>query len=182
MPPPLRPTKNALNAALRSVSSAMPGSASVIFLPNIPGTRPSILCTTSVGDPRSRTICWNSWSTDLGSPASEVYRRTPCVFSRSSRTALSGFLAAIPTRIPRWANSLAQLALMPGPPPTTSHRPRVRHCLMSRRRSLRRPQRCECCGNMFVGPTAGHAPHHLERVIRRGTAMLASSWFAHSQF
>ena len=35
---------------------------------------------------------------------------------------------------------------------------------------------------MFVGPTASHAPHHLERVIRRGTAMLILFVvFAHSR-
>ena len=37
-----------------------------------------------------------------------------------SRTDLSGFLAATPTTMPFFANSLAQLELMPGPPPTIS--------------------------------------------------------------
>ena len=35
---------------------------------------------------------------------------------------------------------------------------------------------------MFVGPTAGHATHHLQRVFHRRTAMLARSWLAHPQF
>ena len=48
------PTRKALNAELRSVSNAMAGSASVMALRKIPGTRPSMLCTTSVGAPRSR--------------------------------------------------------------------------------------------------------------------------------
>ena len=42
----------------------------------------------------------------------------PRVSSRTWRTGLSGFLAATATRIPRLENNLAQLALMPGPPPT----------------------------------------------------------------
>ena len=48
------------------------------------------------------------------------YRRTPCVFSRLCRTGLSGFRAAMAMRMPLSANSLAQLELMPGPPPTMS--------------------------------------------------------------
>ena len=35
---------------------------------------------------------------------------------------------------------------------------------------------------MFVGPTAGHATHDLQRVVRRRTAMLACSRLAHPQF
>src|SRR5277367_2658810 len=89
-------------------------------LRNISGTRPSMLCTTSVGAPRSRTTFWNSKSTAAGSLASHAYRRTPCVFSRFSSTGLSALLAAMATRIPFFANSLAQLELMPGPPPTIS--------------------------------------------------------------
>jgi hypothetical protein len=40
---------------LRRVSSAMLGSASVMPLRKMPGTLPSMLWTTSVGGPRSRT-------------------------------------------------------------------------------------------------------------------------------
>ena len=35
---------------------------------------------------------------------------------------------------------------------------------------------------MFVGPTAGHATDHLQRVFRRRTAMLACSRLTHPQF
>src|SRR6516162_4781084 len=66
------PTRNALNAEFRSVSNAILGSASVISLPKMPGTRPSMLCTTSVGAPRSRTIFWNSIATAAGSLASHA--------------------------------------------------------------------------------------------------------------
>src|SRR5216684_1335377 len=107
-----------LTDQFRRVSSAMPGSASVMALPKMPETRPSMLCTTSVGAPRSRTMFWNSSSTAAGSLASHAYRRTPCDVSRACRTGLSGVLAATPTRIPLSANNLAQLELMPGPPPT----------------------------------------------------------------
>src|SRR5689334_11203300 len=98
----------------------MLGSASIIPFPKMPGTRPSMLCTTSVGVPRSRTTFSNSIFTAAGSLASHAYRRTPCVFSRSCRADFSGFLAATPTDIPLFENSLAQLELMPGPPPTIS--------------------------------------------------------------
>ena len=62
----------------------------------------------------------SSIATAAGSLASHAYRRTPWVLSRFCSTGLSGFLAAMPTRIPLPANSLAQLELMPGPPPTMS--------------------------------------------------------------
>ena len=91
-------------------------SASAIPFRKMPGTRPSMLCTTSVAAPRSRTTFSNSSSTAAGSLAWHAYRRTPCVFSRFSRTDLSGFLAATPTTMPFFANSLAQLELMPGHP------------------------------------------------------------------
>ena len=58
------------------------GSASVMPLRKMPGTRPSMLCTTSVGAPSSRTTFWNGDSTAAGSLASQAYRRTPCVVSR----------------------------------------------------------------------------------------------------
>src|SRR5882757_3875886 len=114
------PTRNALNAELRIVSNAMFGSASMIPLRKMPGTRPSMLCTTRVGDPRSPATLRNRDSTEVGSLASHAYRRTPWVFSRASRTGLSAFRAAMATRMPSLANSLAQLELMPGPPPTMS--------------------------------------------------------------
>src|ERR1700736_3747988 len=115
-----RPTRNALNAELRIVSNAMVGSASMIPLRKMPGTRPSMLCTTSVGAPSSPATLWNRNSTEVGSLASHAYRRTPWVFSRACRTGLSAFRAAMATRMPSLANSLAQLELMPGPPPTMS--------------------------------------------------------------
>src|SRR6202171_2528104 len=114
------PTRNALNAELRIVSNAMFGSASMIPLRKMPGTRPSMLCTTSVGAPRSPATLWNRSSTEAGSLASHAYRRTPWVFSSACRTGLSAFRAAMATRMPSLANSLAQLELMPGPPPTMS--------------------------------------------------------------
>src|ERR1700730_1760518 len=114
------PTRNALNAELRIVSNAMVGSASMIPLRKMPGTRPSMLCTTSVGAPSSPATLWNKNSTEAGSLASHAYRRTPWVFSRACRTGLSAFRAAMATRMPSLANSLAQLELMPGPPPTMS--------------------------------------------------------------
>ena len=40
--------------------STIAGSASTIPLRKMPGTRPSMLCTRSVGAPRSRTTSWNS--------------------------------------------------------------------------------------------------------------------------
>jgi NAD(P)-dependent dehydrogenase (short-subunit alcohol dehydrogenase family) len=58
-------------------------------------------CTTNVGAPRSRRTFVNSSSTAAGSLASYTYRRTQCVFSRFSRTGLSGFLAADPPRTRR---------------------------------------------------------------------------------
>jgi len=96
----------------------MVGSASIIVLRKMPGTRPSMLCTTSLGVPMSLATLSKSRSTAAGSLASQAYRRTPCFFSRISRTALSGFRAATATRMPFFENSLAQLELMPGPPPT----------------------------------------------------------------
>ena len=63
---------DALKAAFRSVSNAMPGSASVMVLPKMPGTRPSMLWTTRVGVPRSLTTFWNSRSTAAGSAASQA--------------------------------------------------------------------------------------------------------------
>src|SRR5580704_4266376 len=114
------PTRNALNAELRIVSNAMVGSASMIPLRKMPGTRPSMLCTTSVGAPSSPATLWNRNSTEAGSLASHAYRRTPWAFSRACRTGLSAFRAAMATRMPSLANSLAQLELMPGPPPTMS--------------------------------------------------------------
>lgn len=99
----------------------------------MPGTRPSILCTTSVGAPRSRKAFSKSNATDAGSLASHAYRRTPCTLSSSSRTGFSGFLAAMPTRKPCFTNSLAQLELIPGPAPTISAT-----SLLENRVSLRR--------------------------------------------
>ena len=112
------PTRKALNAELRSASSTRLGSASVIGLPKMPRLRPSMLWTTSVGEPRSRATAWNSDSTAAGSLPSQAYRRTPWDFSSFRSTALSGSLAATATRMPFSANSFAQLELMPGPPPT----------------------------------------------------------------
>jgi hypothetical protein len=34
---------------------------------------------------------------------------------------------------------------------------------------------------MFVGPAAGHAPHHRQRVLRRRTAMLPGAGLTHPQ-
>jgi hypothetical protein len=48
--------------------------------------------------------------------------------TRVCRTGLSGFLAAMPTPIPLFANSLAQLELIPGPPPTMSATSRMEDC------------------------------------------------------
>jgi len=42
---------------------------------------------------------------------------------------LSGFLAATPTRMPLFANSLAQLELIPGPPPTISATSCIEGCV-----------------------------------------------------
>jgi hypothetical protein len=73
--------------------------------------------------PRRPNVCTtflNNWSTAAGSLASQAYRRTPCMLSSFSRTGFSGFLAATATCMPFFANSLAQLELMPGPPPTMS--------------------------------------------------------------
>ncbi len=63
---------------------------------------------------------WNSCSTSAGLLASHAYRRAPWAVSRACSAGLSGFLAATATRIPLAAKSLAQLELMPGPPPTIS--------------------------------------------------------------
>src|SRR5262245_37842145 len=114
------PTRNALSAAFRMVANAMAGSASTMPLRKMPGTRPSMLCTTSRGVPSSRTTFANNCSTAAGSLASQASLITPCFFSRVSSTGLSGFLAATATAIPFAANSRAQLELMPGPPPTMS--------------------------------------------------------------
>jgi hypothetical protein len=66
------PTRKALNAALRMVWNAISGSASTMLLRKMPGTRPSMLCTTSRGVPRSRATLANSCSTAAGSLASQA--------------------------------------------------------------------------------------------------------------
>src|SRR5207248_373714 len=108
------PTRNALNAEFRRVSSTITGSASITFLRKMPGTRPSMLCTTSLGVPTSWTTLPNNCATAAGSLASQAYRRTPCDFSRVSRTAFSGFLAAPPTRMPLCAPDLDIGQRIPG--------------------------------------------------------------------
>ena len=80
-----------------------------------------MLCTTSVGAPRSRTTFWNSSST----AADRWHRRRNAHAVRLLQ--LQHRFVRIPCRDGDthavFANSLAQLELMPGPPPMRSQRP-----------------------------------------------------------